>query len=45
MPKTEDVIDEILYGDGGPFVSAIPVLMYCGLRDRFDNFVRRLFKG
>lgn len=44
MPKTKDIIDEILYGDGGPYVSAIPVLMLCCLRDRFDNFVNRLFK-
>lgn len=43
MPKTKDIIDEILYGDGGPYVSAIPVLMYRCLKDRFENFVRRLF--
>lgn len=44
LPKTGDVIDEILYGDGGPYVSAVPVLIACCLRDRFDRFVTRLLK-
>lgn len=45
MPKTEDVINEILYGDGGPYVSEIPVLICCALRDSFDNFLRRFLKS
>lgn len=44
MPETKDIIDEILYGKGGPYVSAIPVLMGCYLRDSIDHFMKRLFK-
>ena len=44
MIKTEDVMNEILYGDGGSWVSAIPMLMWCGLRDRFNMVCTRLMK-
>lgn len=44
LPKTNDIIDEIVYGNGGPYISALPVLFCCHLRDAFDRFINRLFK-
>lgn len=46
MLKVKDLMDDILYRDeGAPYLSAVPLLMYCSLRERFYKFLGRLFKN
>lgn len=41
--EVKDVVNEVVYGDG-PYISALPVLIICSLRDRFFRVLDRLFK-
>lgn len=42
--KSKKVIDAILYGDNGPYISAIPVLMLATVDDMLDSFIVRLIR-
>lgn len=42
--KSEKVMNEILYGDDGPYISAIPVLMLATVSDMLDSLIGRFVR-